>query len=394
MNALVLVMTLAAGLDVESDRIRSHLELVEQLLRSQPSASLERRRNLDVLHAYWQRGEFPQNVTRPGARTPVFIDHRGVPCAVGALIIESGSPALALRIAQTMNEAYLEQMHDDALGAWVASSGLTLGELRLIQPSYAFRRPAEQFLLVAGTGDLAKVKALLSKGDKDQGLRAALMSGRSTIAVVDYLLANGANPNDLGTDSRSLLFRATNAEMRARLIAAGAKLLPVEEVEQALKDSRCDEVPGLLAALKVDLRWQLGLPDLLHVSTQRECVLAVIRSPTVPVISPSSGSTLRGFAGEPEYLAELLKRGAPITEFADLAPVIDAWRRVHRSSATDAQAQAKVLLAAITATQIITVPRADARCDPLVQAAIRSGDAEAVELFAKAGATVKGCDNR
>lgn len=96
----------------EVERIQSHLKLVESLLRLQDTSHLDdnqlhnRKRNLDVLNNYWQRGEFPQNISRPNSRHPFFIDHHGVPCAVGYLIIKSGHPELAQRISLTQNELF------------------------------------------------------------------------------------------------------------------------------------------------------------------------------------------------------------------------------------------------------------------------------------------------
>jgi len=68
MSHLVLICALAASGDPELERIRSHLELVETLLRAQPAPTREtqlaRERNLDALNAYWRGGQFPRN-TRP-----------------------------------------------------------------------------------------------------------------------------------------------------------------------------------------------------------------------------------------------------------------------------------------------------------------------------------------
>ena len=168
MNVLALMLLLAAapGEGNDAERVRSHLELVEHLLRAQPAPSPEfeaaRHRNLDTLHRYWQRGEFPRNTTTPGARNPTFIDDRGVACAAAAVIIGSGHEALARRISATRNDWYLDEMVGDTqLEAWVAGSGLRFGELRLIQPTYPYqpRYPDDPLLEAAHLGDLAAIRA-------------------------------------------------------------------------------------------------------------------------------------------------------------------------------------------------------------------------------------------
>lgn len=187
-----LMMTLvvsSSAPDVDTERIRSHLQLVEALLRAQhapdAAAEAERLRNLEVLHAYWLGGVFPQNITVPGGRSPIFIDHRGVACAAAALIIASGHRALAERISATMNEQYLDQMHDAELGTWVDASGLSLGELRLIQPGYPYQPAFQEPLLEAAyLGDLPKVRQLLDvsknlKADASDVVRAAALSAQT-----------------------------------------------------------------------------------------------------------------------------------------------------------------------------------------------------------------------
>jgi hypothetical protein len=126
----------------EQRRIRNRLALIEELLRSRDVSALpeplrrERKRNLDVLRAYWQRGQFPKNTTRPGERVPFFIDAEGTPCAVGHLIIESGHRDLALAVAKADNNVFADRITDARFFAWAERSGLSLEELYLIQPTY------------------------------------------------------------------------------------------------------------------------------------------------------------------------------------------------------------------------------------------------------------------
>ncbi len=135
----------AAALDAEqADRLRiqGHLAGVEQRLRQAPvdalapAARLSRARLLDELHDYWQAGVFPRNSGHAGQRRPYFIDDENRPCAVGALIIRSGSAALAQRIDRTFHTDYVPEMQDAELLSWAASHGFSVAELALIQPTY------------------------------------------------------------------------------------------------------------------------------------------------------------------------------------------------------------------------------------------------------------------
>jgi hypothetical protein len=129
---------------VGADRIRiqRHLEQVEADLRARPvdhlapMQRLERRRNLDRLHAYRLAGEFPRNADFTAQRVPYFVDAEGRECAVGHLVLESGDAALAERIRAGENNALLADMRTPGLGEWVEQSGLTAQECARIQPSY------------------------------------------------------------------------------------------------------------------------------------------------------------------------------------------------------------------------------------------------------------------
>jgi hypothetical protein len=128
--------------EAEPIRIRKHLAQVESDLRAHPPQGLSpeqteaRARRLDDLHAYWLRGEFPQNPDYPDSLVPYFIDARGVACAVGQLVIASGHRDFAELIARTQNHAYIRDIADPGLAAWAEASGLTLEECARIQPSY------------------------------------------------------------------------------------------------------------------------------------------------------------------------------------------------------------------------------------------------------------------
>ena len=125
--------------DVE--RIAYHLTLVEQHLRNNSpkglsqSALAKRLSLLDVLKDYAKAGIFPQNIYH-SERTPYFIDHRGVHCAVGHLIKASGNGDLAQEISQNENYAYLREIKTKGVAEWAKEWGFELGELAWIQPGY------------------------------------------------------------------------------------------------------------------------------------------------------------------------------------------------------------------------------------------------------------------
>jgi hypothetical protein len=128
----------------ETDRLRTHLLYVERLLRAADTTELSasqrarRARLLLELEAYARAGVFPQRRSDDGhgPRRPLFIDDRGVHCAVGELIRASGAPELARAIHERWEHAYVTEIDSPALRAWAAAHGLRLGELAMIQPTY------------------------------------------------------------------------------------------------------------------------------------------------------------------------------------------------------------------------------------------------------------------
>jgi hypothetical protein len=123
-------------------RITAHLRQTEADLRARDVSHLSdaqrraRAENLDALHRYWVRGVYPHNTDIPRTRVPVFIDHGGRACAVGQLMIDSGSADLAQHIARDERLEYLATIETEGVGAWIEASGLTFDELARIQPSY------------------------------------------------------------------------------------------------------------------------------------------------------------------------------------------------------------------------------------------------------------------
>jgi len=135
--------SLSEIIDFDSDieLIQAHFRLVERQLRRKDVDHLSnelrnaRIQNLDNLNKYWTAGEFPLNRDFK-ERRPYFIDQDNTLCAVAHLLIEGGNEDLAMKISQETNNALIREMPQPELIDWVGSSGLTLNEVALIQPSY------------------------------------------------------------------------------------------------------------------------------------------------------------------------------------------------------------------------------------------------------------------
>lgn len=124
------------------ERIKTHLEYAENLLRSKDisglSCELQKRRLylLDLLHTYIEQGNFPKNYDYPDQRRPCFIDKDGTICAVGYLVEQTAGRKVAEQINSKFKYEYLLSMKDAKLDNWVATSGLSKEECAMIQPTY------------------------------------------------------------------------------------------------------------------------------------------------------------------------------------------------------------------------------------------------------------------
>lgn len=187
--------------------IQLHLQLVQRELSSRDVSHLttreqeKRQESLEHLKIYAERGIFPENLTHI-VRRPVFIDHRGVHCAVGYLISASGNADLSRRISANMNTHYLKDMADGGLSAWVRQSGFTLNELAWIQPGYPF--PVSWDALGGGTngpvlsitsdgmGGIYATGVFDTAGSQNANNAAHYFSG---FAGYDWMNLNGSGTN-------------------------------------------------------------------------------------------------------------------------------------------------------------------------------------------------------
>lgn len=137
----------------EVGKIKMHLRLVEQTLRARSTSHLSktqllnRSKCLDILHAYWQAGVFPQNESY-AFRTPLFIDKYNTFCAVGHLMKETDAENIARAISAADNLIYVRDIKNKQAIAWMNQSGLTLEECAWIQPGYV--SPSEYELDLSG----------------------------------------------------------------------------------------------------------------------------------------------------------------------------------------------------------------------------------------------------
>lgn len=119
-----------------------HLWCAERELRLADTESMPtklrcaRERNLDLLRAYRQRGEYPRQRHDPKRLVPCFIDAEGRQCAVACLMHASGDAETASKVASEANFARIREMPFVELDDWAAGSGLTKEELARIQPGY------------------------------------------------------------------------------------------------------------------------------------------------------------------------------------------------------------------------------------------------------------------
>ncbi|CAF3118650.1 unnamed protein product [Rotaria sp. Silwood2] len=138
----------------EQSRIRIHLKYVENFIRNQSSLSLMKCNALDYLNGYWTQGQFPahnryQQEGGQQQRLPRFIDHNGVHCAVGYMILKSpGFEHLPNQINTNYEYSFIDEIgnsNNSDLTKWMNMYEFNLNELAMIQPTYEhMRRPQKK----------------------------------------------------------------------------------------------------------------------------------------------------------------------------------------------------------------------------------------------------------
>ena len=137
------VARVADPIEQERERVRGHLLFAHDLLAAKDTrgwpAELRaaRAENLARLRAYALAGGFPHNDDHADYFRPTFVDSAGTICAVGALFAADRGRDGAVRVADAQKYGFVAQMTDGELAAWQQTSGLSVAELGLIQPTYS-----------------------------------------------------------------------------------------------------------------------------------------------------------------------------------------------------------------------------------------------------------------
>ncbi|NVB76995.1 MAG: hypothetical protein HOV81_01250 [Kofleriaceae bacterium] len=133
-----------SAVEAERARVRGHLLFAHDILASVDTSGWPaplreaRATNLERLRVYAEAGQFPHNDDHADFYRPTFVDNAGTICAVGALFAADRGRDAAVRIASTQKYAFVQQMTGDAeLRVWQETSGLSVTELGLIQPTYS-----------------------------------------------------------------------------------------------------------------------------------------------------------------------------------------------------------------------------------------------------------------
>ncbi|HEY4180951.1 MAG TPA: hypothetical protein VGM90_29110 [Kofleriaceae bacterium] len=128
----------------EVERVRAHLVAARSFVEARdvsaltPQQRTQRTAALAILDAYIARGVFPvRGADGYGELQPRFIDARGVHCAVGEMIAQTGHADLAQAINRDFEYAKVVDIHSSALLAWANDYGFTVNELARIQPGYS-----------------------------------------------------------------------------------------------------------------------------------------------------------------------------------------------------------------------------------------------------------------
>ncbi len=174
---------------VDDARIREHLRRTERALRDAdhdltPAQRRRRRRHLDRLADYRERGDIPRNRRRPG-RVPLFVGDDGTPCAVAHLLREDGREDLVAAVIADDPTARIENLPDDhPVIEWVEANGLTRAEAARVQPAYP---EGVQFATTCGPVSCRVAAAVASL----VGLAAA-----GALEYVGYRLAGDVFPDN------------------------------------------------------------------------------------------------------------------------------------------------------------------------------------------------------
>jgi hypothetical protein len=149
-----------------------------------------RAQQIEQLHAYGERGEFPRQVTSQ-APLHVFRDDAGRLCAVANLIDKDGRGDLVLATARTRNELAIAGVEDGPILDWALASGLTREELVRIQA------PAPPLLPARMPPPAPPRPADVARNDAARPVSVAEMTAaiRAHVREVEAELRDGTEPS-------------------------------------------------------------------------------------------------------------------------------------------------------------------------------------------------------
>lgn len=238
--------TADAGYAAEAARIQVRFDSVLRELRAvdvtglSPSRRTARAARIATLQAYRDRGEFPHNHDFRDAATPYFVDHRGVVCAVGYLLEQSGRRDIVDRVRDADNNVWVAELAGDtAFTRWLDRSGLTLAEAARIQVPYDMvgneeveetprnRLNTAAALVSSGLGLASITWNATADGSRHRRLRAALgfTAGAAGLAVAATRVEARGAPLAVGISSGTI--GLVSAAMATRALFAGRQPSPV-----------------------------------------------------------------------------------------------------------------------------------------------------------------------
>jgi len=187
--------------DSEDERIEAHLLHVAKILRSNTAGtgpeevSPLREACLSRLEAYAREQNFPRHALPPLARGPIFVDHRGTPCAVADLMRTFGGGHLCSAVDAAHHDCLFAEILEEAdyatlqeLQAWCSRTGLAADDLAMIQPAYS-ASDQKKIMNLVNIGMFCTVASLTTGG----GGLALLLAEWPSPGFVETLLVSMAS---------------------------------------------------------------------------------------------------------------------------------------------------------------------------------------------------------
>jgi len=265
MGFVLVMMSLAGGVahaePCEAPHIQAHLARVEAELTSAdtshltPTQRASRAHHVEVLRGYREACVFPHNTVAPGRITPVFVDERGVHCAVGYLMARDGRGDLVEKVRTSRNTARIQDLTGDPeIDAWLRDAGLSWFEAARIQPEYDFiecQRKRVDCLCAGVDGETAPVSAVgvgEVTSSQPPRLRVDAVYGDTAVAPGDVVSIDSSYVDDVGNRAIVLLDRdparrIANLEVTGTSVSCTYRetrsVVPVDVYVDALRAEDC-----------------------------------------------------------------------------------------------------------------------------------------------------------